>query len=140
MGGGSVRAIPDLASLVHQSDLVVVATVVSSGASAAGGPRPTSVATISVDSVVRGSASPGQQPAVLEGQVEDGPVLQTGERYVMFLVQAGPGRYYPAGGAQGVLSVDASDAVHPLNPGAPATHVYDGHTLTSFIADVAAIP
>jgi hypothetical protein len=124
---GSVRAIPDLTSLVHQSDLVVVGQVSSASS--------TNV-DVSVDTVVRGSAAVGQQLSVIQAQAEDGPPMRAGERYVLFLVHDDAGTYYSAGGAQGRLLVDAADTVHPVNPGAPATHAYNGQSLSSFIAAV----
>lgn len=126
---GSVRAIPDLASLVHQSDLVVVGRFV-------GGPS----AVVSVEAVVRGPAAAGQQLSVVQDHPEEGPTMHVGERYVLFLVQARAGTYYSTGGAQGRLLVDANDIVHPVNPGAPATHTYDGQSLATFTTAVAAIP
>jgi len=136
---GSVRAIPDLASLVHQSDLVVVGQVVGGSSSPSRGGSATALAVVSVEAVVRGPATAGQQLSVVQDQPEEGPPMQTGQRYVLFLIQAEPGTYYTAGGAQGRLLVDATDIVHPVNPGSPATHAYNGQSLASFSAAVAAI-
>jgi hypothetical protein len=195
--GESMRAIPDLASLTRQSDLVVVGRVTSDGvtvllqqpvATPANNPPPqttqpkgayppppppalqrqgqltvsqpqTPVTSyqIQIERVGRGTASvsehitvsqpggtisvptvPGGPVLTRNVQVEDDIPMRAGERYVFFLKRANDGTFFVVGGAQGRLSIDGSGHVHPLNPGAPATHSHDGQALDSFLSEVAA--
>jgi hypothetical protein len=140
--GGSVRAILDLGSLVHQSGVVVVGRI--AGANPVGGfgqpgQPPTTVYRVDVESVVRGSPPAGQQ-IVVNGQVEDDASLNANGRYVLFLKLVADGSYFIVGGAQGALWVDGADNVHPVNPGSPPTHAYDGQSLSTFLAAVTAVP
>jgi hypothetical protein len=198
---GSVRAIPDLASLVRQSDLVIVGRVTDGGttrlqaqpvATPAANPppatpdgpsakvsrnapppppaalgqaqaarqsqTPVTSYTVSIDQVLRGASPVGQQitlvqpgglvsAAVFPGgpvltrtvQVEADPLMHANERYVFFLRHAEGSLWYVVGGAQGRLSIDARNNVHPLNPSLPATHAYDGDSLQRFVSAVTGV-
>jgi hypothetical protein len=139
-GSGSVRAILDLASLVRQSDMVVVARAAgSSGGRLQPGQAPSTSYTVDVESVVRGTA-PGSPQLVVNVPIEDDTQMAIGQRYVLFLKQADGGTFFIVGGLQGLLSIDTAGNVHPANPGVPATHAYDGQPLNAFIAAVTAVP
>jgi hypothetical protein len=88
--------------------------------------------TISVPTV------PGGPVLTRHVQVEDDSPMRAGERYVFFLKRVNDGTFFVVGGAQGRLSIDGTGHVHPLNPGAPATHTHDGQALDGFLSEIAA--
>ncbi len=158
------RAIPDLATLVHASNLIVVGRVASNGTTlppqTPGSSLPTTQFPFDIEQVVRGAVASGssritllqpggatQVPIFLPGgptrsrvvQFEDDSLMSSGDRYVLFLQSATDGSYTVVGGAQGRLSIDDQNRVHPLHPGIPPTRDHDGQALNAFLADVAAI-
>jgi hypothetical protein len=119
---------------------------------------PMTVFRVEVERAVRGNATAGEQLSVVQAggpisvpvvpggpvltrtvQIEDERLMQEGERNVVFLKRAPDGTFFITGQAQGRLTVDAAGKVHAVNPGAPATHTYDGQALDDLLVAVMAI-
>ena len=119
---------------------------------------PMTVFKVEIERAVRGNATAGEQLSVVQAggtisapvvpggpvltqtvQIEDERLMQVGERNVLFLKRAPDGTFFITGQAQGRLTIDAAGKVQAVNPGAPATHTYDGQALDDFLVAVMAI-
>ena len=118
------------------TDFPVEVERVVRGAGAVSGAR---ITVIQPGGSVKVPIFPGGPARARRVQIEDDSLMSPGERYVLFLRAAEAGAFRVVGGAQGRLTVDAQDRVHPLHPGIPPTRGHDGQTLSGFLTDVAAI-
>jgi hypothetical protein len=111
-----------LEQLVAGSDLVATGTII--------GARPfrsdagiQTAYTFQTDFVAKGSSSESraitvtQTGGVIDGkgeEIEDDPLMRTGDRLLLFLIAAPDGSYYVAGGPQGRLVISATNRVRTL--------------------------
>jgi hypothetical protein len=153
VSGVAALAVPDLASLVHMADLIVVGRVAGPGATGTVAPvnpgelsQPLTTYPIALERLIRGQ--PGADP--LEVTQFGNPIrgappgpddapLAAGERYVLFLKQIAGGSYVTVGGVQGRLRVDGANTVHLVGSGSPATRAQEGQSLDAFVGEVNAI-